>query len=211
MLITRITHEMGSFLLPSSIYATKLKKKREKPTVYLTFDDGPHPEYTPKILDELNKIGAKATFFVIGKNLQGNEELLRRVLSEGHSLAVHGWDHLKVTNVSMNEYVNDTMQCKKDLEAIIGKECRLFRPPYGELTVPTLASLASKKLQIIHWSLDTKDYKMKDGEELINWYQNKTLTDGDVILMHEMENTAMSLSEALSPFKGLIHFDAIEM
>jgi peptidoglycan/xylan/chitin deacetylase (PgdA/CDA1 family) len=125
--------------------------------VYLTFDDGPSPALTPKILDVLKRHGAKATFFVTGGNIAGNEAILRRARDEGHIIANHQWQHVVATSAQFRPWV----QRERDLiRATVGEMPLYFRYPYGAMTISKEMVLKSEGYVDggIGWDIDTLDW-----------------------------------------------------
>lgn len=146
--------------------------------VYLTFDDGPEPNITEFVLDELNKYGYKATFFCRGDNAQKYPELLLRIKEEGHTLASHTYSHIHSYNISSCSYVKDVHKCDSILNT------RLFRPPHGSLTLCSWLRLRNK-YTIYFWSLNSGDSDMEkyDYNRSIEALKNRTKA-GDIVLFH---------------------------
>lgn len=188
---------------------------RERTTgkvVYLTFDDGPvrgeryadvlrNTTCTTGVLDVLRKHGARATFFIIGKNIYGNEDIVRQALADGHELGIHSWSHANTfpfySTSRMNE---DILRCKKTLEALSGEEVRLFRPPFGVVN-PTIAhSVKLLGLQTVGWSIrsfDTMHCNRPDWESRVADRIMRRLHPGAVILLHDRLIAAPSLLSTL--------------
>ena len=99
--------------------------------IALTFDDGPHPVYTEQILDILDKNGAKATFFVVGRNAESYPELIQREYKGGHEIGNHSWNHRQLTNLSDEEIKDQIMMTRAKIYDVAGVDCRIVRPPYG--------------------------------------------------------------------------------
>ena len=100
----------------------------ENPSIYLSFDDGPHPEITPLVLDHLNKWNAKASFFCVGNNVVNHPDIYRRILDEGHAVGNHSFNHLNGWKQKDEDYLNDIAKAKQYIDS------DLFRPPYGKIT-----------------------------------------------------------------------------
>ena len=100
--------------------------------IYMTFDDGPHPEITPWILEQLEKYDAQATFFCLGENANKFPEIILKIRASGHSIGSHGNAHLNGWKISKNEYEQNIINGKNTLEEIINEEVNLYRPPYGK-------------------------------------------------------------------------------
>jgi peptidoglycan/xylan/chitin deacetylase (PgdA/CDA1 family) len=123
-----------------------------------SFDDGPSPS-TPALLDELQRRGIKATFFVIGYQVKQYPEILRRIASEGHEIGIHTWSHLRLPASSSEEMLSDILWTAKIIEDLTGKPPRLFRPPYGEFTPAILGILNRLGLTVVIWDRDTNDWR----------------------------------------------------
>ncbi|MGN1232277.1 MAG: polysaccharide deacetylase family protein [Candidatus Cryptobacteroides sp.] len=157
--------------------------------VYLTFDDGPEPGRTEEILEILAERGARATFFLIGNKIEGNETLVRRMLAEGHRVGIHSWSHSwKFPLMSCRGISGELGQCRRMLEDIADVPVILFRPPFGVVN-PTVAKVVRRQgLRTIGWSIRTFDTSLlgKNGgmERILEKIDSK-LDDGAVILLHD--------------------------
>ena len=151
------------FWLPAtqSSYLTWKGPKRDEPTVYLTFDDGPHPVATPFVLDELAKADVKATFFCIGKNVAEYPEIYQRIIDDGHSIGNHTQDHLNGWKTSTEVYIGNIAEAGKRIHS------RLFRPPYGRIKRVQAALLAqtSSPFSIIMWDVLSADFDINISAE----------------------------------------------
>lgn len=167
--------------------------------IALTFDDGPHPKYTPQVLDILKKHGVKATFFMIGKNIQQYPILSERIINEGHTIGNHSFTHSKTIDFkNQNGWKKEIENTDLEIRKILGKNPRFFRPPYG-VTTPHLAGALKKSgKKTIGWSQRTYDTMsispMKIKEKII-----KNLKSGDIILLHDTHENIVPLLEHLLP------------
>ncbi len=161
--------------------------------IYLTFDDGPHPTITPFVLDELKKVGAKATFFCIGKNVAAHPGIYQRILHEGHAVGNHTNNHLKGWKTVDDEYLENI--------AIAGKfiDSRLFRPPYGRIKKSQGRALLDAKLgfDIIMWDVLSGDFDLSISKEkcLRNVIQNTV--PGSIIVFHDSEKAFERMEYAM--------------
>lgn len=184
-------------LYPERIWAFPHAKE----TVYLTFDDGPIPEVTPWVLDELKKHNAKATFFCIGENVKKHPEIFGRILSEGHSVGNHTYNHLKGTKTETSEYVENVEKAARQLieygSEVPNNSELLFRPPYGKITSEQAKILQKKGFKIVMWTLISYDYDATVSEEkcLQNVLQNIQL--GSIIVFHDSLKAEKNLRHAL--------------
>lgn len=146
--------------------------------VYLTFDDGPEPDITEFVLEELARHKAKATFFCAGKNIEKYPALLKRILDEGHSVGSHTYSHINAHRVSSGLYLNDVKRFDAQIET------PLFRPPWGAMTLRTFFSLRKTK-DIVLWHLSSNDFALDrfdlqhDLEKL-----KKGTKGGQIVLFH---------------------------
>ena len=133
-------------------------EKTDRKVVYLTFDDGPHPPETERVLDVLRERGARATFFLIGSKVSGNEAVLRRMLEEGHALGLHTYSHAGTFPLlSFDKMLADVNEGKRAVESVAGKKISLFRPPFG-VTNPTIAKvIRTLGLHTVGWDVRSFD------------------------------------------------------
>ncbi|MFN8260476.1 MAG: polysaccharide deacetylase family protein [Chitinophagales bacterium] len=170
------------------------------PTIYLTFDDGPHPEITPWILEQLKKYNAKATFFCLGKNAEKYPEIVRQIIAEGHAVGSHGYHHLNGWKTDTETYLEDVMNAEK-ISKQIGYENTLFRPPYGKIKKSQISNLKSRipDAQIINWSLMPGDFDETISSEQCCSNLMKQMKSGDIICLHDNEKARKHLTYCL-PF-----------
>lgn len=137
-----------------------LKRKAKKfKALVLTFDDGPGSRLTPAILDILAEHNVKATFFVLGRNIAGREEIVRQIADQGHEICSHGYEHLHYWKVSPMRTIKDIKQGWDAIDsALDGKRCKYpFRPPNGKLNIVSLLYLLLCRVPIVYWSVDLGD------------------------------------------------------
>lgn len=147
------------------------------PVVFLTFDDGPHPDITPFVLDELAKNHHKATFFCVGENLQRYPEIAERILREGHAIGNHTMRHNKGIETADEDYLESVTEFQRIYAA------RLFRPPYGKLK-RSQAKLLKDSFRIVMWSFLTYDYDRSVRVETI-LQKAGSLKPGDIVVLHD--------------------------
>ena len=171
-------------LYPERIWAFS----RSSNSVFLTFDDGPIPEVTPWVLDELKKHNAKATFFCIGENVQKHPEIFQRILSEGHSVGNHTFKHLNGWKTATSEYIENIEKAKKQMhnsEFKIQNSRLLFRPPYGKITSKQAKTLQKKGFKIVMWDIISYDYDTNVSEEKCLQNVLKNIRSGSVVVFHD--------------------------
>ncbi len=153
--------------------------------VALTYDDGPHKEFTPKLLQTLKDKNARATFFVQGVNIAGNEDILRDAYLAGHEISNHSWSHKQLTRLGTRDMTDEIMKCSNAVEAVTGKKPRLVRPPYGAHNQQLRDNAKTLDIYLINWSIDTNDWRTKSTTETIVAEVEKMAYDGCIILMHD--------------------------
>lgn len=153
-----------------------------KPMVALTFDDGPGGENTSRILDALKAHNGHATFFVVGYNIDGHEDLMKRVAEEGSEIGNHTTAHEKLTALDAAGINGQIEPVENRVKEITGQERVIIRPPYGAVDDNVMSVLNSP---VILWSIDTEDWKTRDANSTIANVQ-ANVYDGAIILMHDI-------------------------
>ena len=177
----------------------KVQEEKHKKVVALTFDDGPDGNTTPQALDILAKYKIKATFFVQGKNIAGNESILKRMQSEGHEVGNHSWNHPILTKLSLEDAKQQLTDTEDAITKVLGKSSKLMRPPYGAISDDIRNSL---DLSFIMWDVDSLDWKSKNEAAILTEIQRQT-TDGSIILMHDIHQTSVnSLPRVIEYLQG---------
>lgn len=176
------------------------KKNTSQKTVYLTFDDGPTPEVTPFVLEQLAAYDAKATFFCVGANVEKHARLYQNVLNAGHRVGNHTQTHLNAYSVSRKAWKADFEKAERVIES------NLVRPPYGALTWPLERYLTKKGYEVIMWSFITYDFDEKSDPERALRLLKKRKGFGDIVVMHDQpraqKNIETLLPEALRFYKS---------
>ncbi len=167
-----------------------------KNKIYLTFDDGPTPQVTEWVLEQLKKYDAKATFFCIGKNIEENPSVFKKLLEQGHSIGNHTHTHPNGWKTTTNDYLENVELCQKTLAAN-NVSTRLFRPPYGKLKPLQFNSLKKKGFKIIMWDILSADFDatIEPEECLKNVVQN--IKQGSIIIFHDSKKAFKNLEYSL--------------
>ncbi|MBL0310752.1 MAG: polysaccharide deacetylase family protein [Bacteroidetes bacterium] len=189
---------LGSYFIRLNYFTESLcHGSRAKKEIALTFDDGPLKNFTPEVLDILKVEKVPAAFFLIGKNISGNESLLERMAKEGHLIGNHSFDHGFWFSLNGNKkMIDDLKRCDEEINRVTGLSPKLFRPPYG-VTNPTIAKvIQEQKFTSIGWSLRTYDTVAKSPEQLLVKTLNN-LKNGDVILFHDWGKHTISILSKL--------------
>ncbi len=158
--------------------------------LFLTFDDGPHPEITPWVLDALKQYNAKATFFCVGENVKRNPVIYQRILMEGHSTGNHTHSHLKGWVTMNKKYFDDVAECSKHIHS------KLFRPPYGKIK-PSQARTLHKNYRIIMWDVLSCDYDENISAEKCFQNVESKGKEGSIIVFHDSEKALPRLKYVL--------------
>lgn len=162
-------------------------KKRSRKAVALTFDDGPNPNTTPVALELLKKYNAKATFFMVGRSVAGNEEIIKQVVAEGHQIGNHSWSHPLLTKISLEQaksQINDTTEALKKAS---GQDVHIMRPPYGGINATIQAAVDQS---FILWDVDTLDWKYRNTTSIMK--EVRKARPGSIILMHDIHQTSIN-------------------
>ena len=164
--------------------------------IAITFDDGPHP-YSNKILDTLKKYNVKATFFLIGKQIEQHPEIAKRMKDEGHVIANHSYSHKNTFPVfPVNSMVNEIEQTNVLLHKITGVHNPYFRPPFG-VTNPTIAKAVRRTgMKVIGWNLRSYDTVTKNSGKVVNRVVSR-LKPGAIILLHDNREHTSQILEAI--------------
>lgn len=153
----------------------------EPKMIALTFDDGPDATYTPALLDGLKARNIKATFFLIGASIPGNEDILRRMAEEGHLIGVHCLHHKDLTQEEIAEANRQLEETKKLITEAVGQTPTYMRPPFGRWN-ETLRDHIS--MEPVFWTVDSLDWKLQNTQKIVKKVLDNT-KNGDVILMHD--------------------------
>lgn len=180
-------------LYPKAIW----KLSRKEKTIYLTFDDGPIPELTEWILDELAKYKAKATFFCVGQNILKHKHIFERIIREEHQVANHSMTHINGFKHSTANYVREANECRKLVNT------SLFRPPYGRMKRTQYKALMKQDFKIVMWDVISYDYE-KISPEACAGKAIKYSKNGSIVLFHDNIKAEANVKYALPLF--LKHF-----
>lgn len=157
--------------------------------VYLTFDDGPIPEVTPKVLAILARYNVKATFFMVGENIDKHPEVFEMVVKAGHSIGNHTYNHLKGWKYSFLEYMENVKK--------FPKQTKLFRPPYGKATLRQRRALHRMGYRLIYWDILTRDYDASVTPEAMLALIKKETRPGSIINFHDSLKSNERMLEVL--------------
>ena len=173
-------------MFPQQVWSIPTDGKK----LFLTFDDGPTPEITDWVLETLEKFGAKATFFLIGKNVEENPEMVEKILSAGHTIGNHTHNHVNGWETSNSTYIKNTLKTEKILET------NLFRPPYGRIK-RSQTKVMSNRFKIIMWDVLSGDFDLHARKEKVLSNVTKHAEPGSIIVFHDSVKAKPRLQYAL--------------
>lgn len=152
--------------------------------VAITFDDGPSPVWTPKILDALKAAGVKATFFMLGDHVEKYPEIAKRVASEGHEIGNHTYDHHVLIYYKMDELEKEIKEAERVIRDVTGVATKYFRPPKAWLTADEKNKIKEMGYKVVLWSLNSKDWVNFDDKYIVR-YLVHSIRPGDILLFHD--------------------------
>lgn len=153
----------------------------------LTFDDGPHAKYTKKLLDGLRERGVKATFFLVGSNIEGNEEVVRQMAEDGHLIGTHCYSHEVLTKKTTEKACEEILKTNRLIEGITGQKPEYIRPPYGIWSDELEECL---EMTPVFWDIDTLDWKSQNSSKVLKHIE-KNVGKHQVILLHDVFETSV--------------------
>ncbi len=165
------------------------------PEVAITFDDGPHPIFTPEVLDLLARYQVRATFFCVGLNLNAYPELAGRAADEGHLVGNHTWSHPYLPDLTRDQLLGQIDATSAAMTRAVGRSTTLVRPPYGSRTPEALSWLAGHGMTTVLWDIDAHDWATPGTDAIVT--EVARATDGSVILMHDAGGDRTQTIEAL--------------
>ena len=175
----------------------------EKGKVFLTFDDGPHPDITPWVLEVLRQKSIKATFFCVGANIEKYPKLFDQLKNEGHLIGNHTFNHEMGWEEQTRSYVASVDACEK----LVGN--KLFRPPYGRISLAQIRQL-KRRYQIVMWSLLSRDYSVRKDPKKLLQSLTKKVRSGDVVVFHDSLKAQKNLRVMLPQFIDAVHSKGLQ-
>jgi len=192
----------GSFFIRWNYHLTSLHSNKDisKNQIAITFDDGPHPEFTPKALDLLKQHNAKATFFCIGQEVEKHPDILKRMLSEGHVVGNHTYSHSKSFGFFNTEKViSELKQANQVFKELTGKDMQLYRPAFAVTNPMIERAVKQVKVHSIGWNVRSLDTTSRSKKMILKRIVQK-LAKGDVILLHDTSQKSIEVLEQLLLF-----------
>lgn len=186
----------GTPVYANSHGAVYFRNSAAKKQIALTFDDGPHPRYTPRILSILERFHVTATFFIIGINAERYPDTLKQIAESGCEIGNHTYSHTSLLHRSSKEIRKEIEDCQQVIERLVGVRTSLFRPPQGANSPCVKTVSRELEYDVILWSIDTEDWALTPSREI---YQDliKNLKGGDIILMHDYVSGGNTTCDAL--------------
>jgi peptidoglycan/xylan/chitin deacetylase (PgdA/CDA1 family) len=202
---SRLLRETAALALPRSVLLTHGARGRARKRIALTFDDGPDP-MTMDYLGVLDRLGVRATFFLVGQNIESSPTLVRQYTRFGHELGCHGWTHEPFTTMS-GEQLHDELERTSRLLCREVGHVRLVRPPRGAMSMRALLRIAASGYTTVLWSVDSDDCRTCDPRAVEGRLARTKLASGDIVLLHELQPWTL---QALPRLVGALRRDAWE-
>ena len=174
------------------VYSWNSQEKK----IALTFDDGPHPVHTPEILEILAEYGVRATFFVIGQNLEYYGDLLKCEVEAGHEIGNHTYSHRNLRSLAAVEIQREISDTENAVYDCANYRTKLLRPPEGKLGEEICRTAQESNYTVVCWSVDTRDWAHTSTEEIVN-HVLSSVEGGDIILFHDFVSGESPTPEAL--------------
>ena len=185
------TGVLHKFLFPSLLWRMPGEK------IFLTFDDGPHPVATPIVLDVLQQHNIKATFFLTGKNISAQYQLVQRIEREGHSIGIHAYNHTRAIALSKIRTKEEIRKTEQELSGLINKRIRLFRPPFGAFSWNTIAAARELNYLLVMWSCLTGDFRNWTNDRIVTNAMKK-IKKGAILVFHDNDLTQHKINDVLN-------------
>ena len=175
------------FQYKNRVENTNSEVSKDIKRIAITFDDGPEGNYTKQLLDGLKERGVKATFFVLGKSIVGNEDLILRMYEEGHLIGNHTYNHVELDKETDENGVKEIERTNEIIKQITGYEPEFIRPPFGAWRKE---QMNQADMLPVMWTIDPLDWKYQNTEYVVNHILNN-VKDGDIILLHDIFETSV--------------------
>lgn len=167
--------------------------ERETKKIALTFDDGPHPVYTEQMLEVLEEAQVPATFFLLGQNIEGHEELVKEIAEKGHLIGNHTFHHVQITGLPKEKACEEIEETSQLIEELTGKGTEYVRPPFGTWNEGLESSL---DLIPVMWTIDTLDWTTQNVDSIVE-HVVKNVGENDIILMHDSYQSTVEATERI--------------
>lgn len=171
-------------------------------TISLTFDDGPHPEWTPVVLDALDEAGWKGTFFLIGREAAAYPHLVREIVARGHELGNHSYHHAEPDAIGVRQFIEGVVRTRELFASLTGQQVNLMRPPKGRLDLWKTRGLWRSGQTVVLWNIDPKDFELTRLEQATDWATRYAPASGDIVLLHDRLPHAAEIVRTLARQHG---------
>lgn len=208
--IALLTLVLGAFNIQWNFFVKAIHRTNTATrSIALTFDDGPHPTFTPNVLAQLDKHGIRATFFCIGKHVAQAPQLMKDLHSRGHVIGNHSFTHASTIDFhNRAKWITEIRQTDNIIKQAVGKQPRFFRPPFG-VTTPHLAkAIKETGHTVIGWQVRPYDTLNRSPENIVRTILKKT-KPGDIILLHDTHDRIAPVLEQLLPKLKKKKFDMV--
>ena len=193
--ITRYSHQMNpsvNLVAGAASGVSHRSGSSALPYIALTFDDGPHPSHTPRLLNILKSHNVKETFYVTGQNAARYPGIIQRIVAEGHELGNHTWGHPNLTKLSDASVRSELDRCNQAIVNAVGIKPRTFRPPYGALSSRQRVWINQQYgYPIVFWSVDPRDWKDRNASIVSSRLLSQT-RNGSILLLHDIHSSSVS-------------------
>lgn len=196
-MLRKLKYLLRSFILPDQLFL--LSETQKEKVLYLTFDDGPVPGITNRLMDLLDKYQIKATFFIIGNRAENHNKLIKEMNKRAHTIANHSYSHPGFHKISFAEKILEIDKTNKIIKEIIGAPCTLFRAPQGRWDIKLMFAMLQKKITAVHWSRDSMDFLKEPANKIIERFLIHPVKSGDIILFHDDDARCIDALEQLIP------------
>lgn len=177
-------------------FANNRKLDKNKPMVAITFDDGPHPVITPKLLTLLEKYDSRASFFDIGYLMEDYPEIVKAEFDSGSDVGSQAYSHVNLDNLTSSEIKEEISKSNEVFKNITGQNLKYIRAPYGNANSQTRKSI---DYPLIHWCVDSEDWKHRDAEKIIEEIEKTKNLDGKILIFHAIYDSTYEAMEELIP------------
>lgn len=188
ILTIRLEEEGRLIFAQSGRVETKTEQSDIKKKVALTFDDGPDPDYTEKLLDGLKERNVKATFFLLGKQVKKYPEIVKRMHEEGHLIGNHSYDHVNLATLSKTDAANQITKMNEAVHEITGEYPEYLRPPFGN---EPQSGEGTEEMITVLWNVDPRDWCCASSGDIVNKVLKK-VKENDIILMHDASQSSVN-------------------
>ncbi len=168
-------------------------------SIYLTFDDGPHLDYTHKILRILREYDIKATFFMVGKYIEKYPDILKKVFDEGHSIGMHSYDHKLITKMNFKEFKVDVKKVNRLIWDTIGINVKIYRPPEVKFKLQNILWSRLLGIKLVCGSWNSDDWKSTSSKEILTIFNDSNIVTGEILLFHDTYEHTVDAFKTIIP------------